>query len=125
MSERGGSTSEAHVARLRALDPFAAVPEPTLEQLASTLVRLGFQPGAVILREGDAGGYVYLIADGEVELVSRARVTGVLGPGQSFGGEALLGKIPQPATARARTAVTLHALDGLAFVEAVLAPQRD
>jgi CRP-like cAMP-binding protein len=82
-------------------------------------VRLAFRPGAVILHEGDEGTYVYVVEAGEVELLRGSRRVAVLGPGNCFGVDALLRGSSQPATAVARTAVAVQALDGSMVVAAV------
>jgi CRP-like cAMP-binding protein len=110
---------------LREVDLLSAVPESTLERLASALVRLAFRPGAVIVHEGDAGTYVYIIESGEVDLLRGSRRVAVLGPGECFGAESLLPDLVQPATAVARTALAVHALDGSMFAAAVCSEGRE
>jgi CRP-like cAMP-binding protein len=116
-------TAQRGIDLLRRLDLFATLPEARLEQLAQALVRLAFAPGAVIVREGDDGGYFYVISAGEVEVIRGARLLAIRGPGEYFGEIALLRDIPRTATVVARTAVTLCALDGPRFVAAVSGEQ--
>ena len=113
------SPPETGAALLRGLDLFAMLPEARLEELAEALVRLAFAPGAVIVREGEDGGYFYVIAAGQVEVVRGTRLVAVRGPGEYFGEIALLREIPRTATVVARTPLTLYALDAQRFVDAV------
>jgi NADH dehydrogenase len=66
-----------------------------------------FQPGEVIVRERQAGRYIHIILDGEVEIclenAADAEALGVLGPGDHFGQRWI--ESFDPELARARTAV--------------------
>ena len=121
MGSGSDTTLDQRIARLRTLDLFASLEDETLERLASALVRLAFHSGALILRQGDEGEYLYFIASGEVDIVESDGRVAVLGPGDYFGDAALLRNGLQPATVVARTAVILHALDGATFLDAVSA----
>lgn len=60
-----------------------------------------FAPGAVIFKEGDAPGSVYLIKSGKVQLTKGqgGAVLAEVGPGAIFGEMALLDGSPRSATA--------------------------
>ncbi|MFH1177450.1 MAG: cyclic nucleotide-binding domain-containing protein [Acidobacteriota bacterium] len=91
---------------------FAAFPRAALEQLlASTSVR-SFSPGEVIVREGEPGDSLYLIAHGTVEVhtndsAGRDVVLAALGPGDFFGEVAVLTGRPRTATIVAQEPVTV------------------
>jgi CRP-like cAMP-binding protein len=104
---------------LRSVSLFAPLPAPTLERLASRLVRLEFPAGAVIAAEGDPGDRFYLLAEGQVEVRKGTRTLNTLGPGDFFGEIALLRDVPRTATVAAVTPVTVYALDREEFVGAV------
>jgi NADH:ubiquinone reductase (H+-translocating) len=76
-----------------------------------------YEPGQDIVREGDVGRKMYLITEGEVEVVrtvaegSEERL-GMLGPGQHFGEVAIFSDRRRTATVRARSRVRLLALGG-------------
>jgi NADH dehydrogenase len=79
-----------------------------------------FEPGEVIFEEGGHGDWLYIVVDGEVEVLKR--VPGAsemslrrLGPGECFGEIALLGDHVRTATTRSVTAVNLLAVDREAF----------
>jgi CRP-like cAMP-binding protein len=59
--------------------------------------------GDVIFRRGDPADCMYVVADGEVEIVVTDQPVDVLGRESIFGEMALIGKEPRSATARART----------------------
>jgi MFS family permease len=109
----------AELERLRAIAMFAPLPAPTLEQLAASLTRVSVAAGDAVFRQGDAGDRFYIVDSGEVEIEIDGREANVLGPGDYFGEIALLRDIPRTATARARSAVELYALERDAFLTAV------
>ena len=79
-----------------------------------------FEPGEVIFEEGGHGDWLYIVVDGEVEVLKRvpdAMEMSIrrLGPGECFGEIALLGDHVRTATTRSVTAVNLLAVDREAF----------
>ena len=91
-----------------------------------------FEPGETIFQEGGHGDWLYIIVDGEVEVVKQVPGQGEmplrrLGPGDCFGEIALLGDHIRTATTRSLTAVNLMAVDRDAFhaLFSTLPPLRD
>jgi CRP-like cAMP-binding protein len=77
--------------------------------------RLSRQAGEFIFREGEEAREMYVILEGEVEvLVGNLRVD-VAGPGSIVGEMALIEVLPRAATARALTACALLPVDGERF----------
>jgi len=64
----------------------------------------GFDPGAVIFAEGDAGDTLYILKSGEIDLMHGDRLLRRIGPGEVFGEMALIDGSPRSATAVARSA---------------------
>ena len=85
--------------------------------LASEVSELEYQPGQVIIRKGDIGDCLYLIADGEVLCkdigADEAKIR--LSSGMYFGEMALRTESPRMATVVAETRCTLFALDRHSF----------
>ena len=79
-----------------------------------------FEPEEVVFREGDRGDWLYVVLDGEVEVVRSVRGQGEvtlrkLGAGECFGEIALVSDKPRTATVRSCTSVNLLAVDRDAF----------
>jgi NADH dehydrogenase len=96
------------------------------------LTRAHFEAGEVIVRQGDPGDLMYIIMDGEVDVVQQQaaggeRVVATLTQGEWFGEMALFTEEPRSATVRTRTPVTVLAVDRRTFQTLVahLAPLRD
>lgn len=109
--------------RLREIGLFGGLGDEVLKELASSLDLIELEPGAVVFREGDSGREMYVLLDGEMEVLKHskrkheARVA-VLGPGDWFGEMSILDVMPRSATVRAVAPsrllrITAHDLDGL------------
>ncbi|MBI2158768.1 MAG: cyclic nucleotide-binding domain-containing protein, partial [Candidatus Rokubacteria bacterium] len=84
------------------------------------LRREHFEADEVIFREGDRGDWLYVVLDGEVEVVRGVPGQGEvtlrrLGAGECFGEIALISDRPRSATVRSVTAVNVLAVDRDAF----------
>lgn len=93
---------------------------PRKTERAFGVRREHFEPGELIFREGDQGDRLYILVNGEVEVLREAPGRGEatlrrLGPGECFGEIALVQDSPRTATVRAATAVNLLAVDREAF----------
>jgi NADH dehydrogenase len=79
-----------------------------------------FEPGQVIFREGDRGDWLYVITEGEVEVLKTVPGRGEqpvrrLGTGECFGEIALVSDMARSATVRAISATNVLAVDREAF----------
>ncbi len=93
-------------AHLRDIGLFGALSEEVLEYLARALHPLRVSPGDAIFREGDTAREMYVVLDGEVEVLKnsrRGRATriAILGPGDCFGEMSLIDVQPRSAMVRA------------------------
>ncbi len=82
---------------------FAAFPRPALDQLLSSTSVMSFAAGETIMREGEPGTAMFLIADGVVDVhthdtAGRPLQLATLGPGEFFGEVAMLTGRPRTAT---------------------------
>lgn len=85
-----------------------------------------FSRGEIVVRQGDHGSNLYVIEDGEVEVIEetgpRSQLLGVLGPGQHFGERAVFDGHARTATVRARSdvrALLIERAHALTFSRAV------
>jgi CRP-like cAMP-binding protein len=77
--------------------------------------------GTTIYGEGDPSDAVYLIEQGEVEVLKgvgggEQHLLGILGPGKIFGESGVILGVPRSATARARTNVVVKGVDAKVFI---------
>jgi len=87
---------------------------------ASSIRREHFEAGETIFREGDRGDRLYVVVDGEVEVVRKDAALGEvvlckLGAGESFGEIALVSEGVRTATVRSLTPVNVLTLDRETF----------
>jgi hypothetical protein len=112
-------TRDAELAQLRLVPMLQALPMPVMDHLARNLVHADAPAGATVLAQGEEGHRFYVVADGEADVFGDGRHIRTLGRGDSFGEIALLRDVPRTAEVRAKTALTLYALDRDVFVPAV------
>jgi CRP-like cAMP-binding protein len=77
----GGDTA----ARLGRLGIFAGLPESELRAVAAELDERSFPEGGWVLRQGDPGTGIFIVADGEVGVVIDEDVVATLATGSFFG----------------------------------------
>ena len=79
-----------------------------------------FPAGSVVFREGDAGGDMFIIESGQIDIVRKARgdePVATLGPGDFFGEMAILEDQPRFAGAVARSNARLLRIERAAFAD--------
>ncbi|HYZ13187.1 MAG TPA: cyclic nucleotide-binding domain-containing protein [Actinomycetota bacterium] len=119
LDDRAMPIPERELEILRSVDMFASLPAPELEGLAARLAVVKAAPGTAIVTEGETGHHLYVIEDGEVEVVRDGQPMAMLGPGDYFGEIALLRHVPRTATVVAKSHSTLLSLEREAFLEEV------
>jgi CRP/FNR family cyclic AMP-dependent transcriptional regulator len=85
---------------------FKDLPAQELQFIARSMRERVYEPGAVIVRQGDPGLGFFLIREGRVEVSHDDHTIREMGPGEFFGEMALLEERPRSATVTARTRTT-------------------
>ena len=85
----------------------------------SAMVR--YQAGHAIMREGQAGVYMYVVKTGQVVIAIREKPVEVVNPGGTFGEMALVDQSPRVASATTNVYSELLAIDRAALLEAIKA----
>jgi CRP-like cAMP-binding protein len=75
-----------------------------------------YSQGQHIFEEGDSGKVMFLVKEGEVEILKKGRVIDTVGPGGIFGEMALIDISPRSATAAAKTNCQLVPVDEFRFL---------
>jgi CRP-like cAMP-binding protein len=103
------------LAQLQSIPIFAPLPASSLEKIIPLLRLRRMKTGTDIIRQGDLGQYLYVIAKGKVLVVHERGQTGeellaTLSERECFGEMSLISGEPVSATIRASTPVTLLVL---------------
>src|SRR6185437_14627792 len=106
MSKNIPNDAPVTIQRLREVGLFGALSDEVLEHLAKTLHPLRVQAGESVFREGDNAREMYVVLDGEVEVMKKSRRgrdmrVAILGPSDCFGEMSLIDVQPRSATVRA------------------------
>ena len=102
---------------------FAPLPYAALRRLADSLGERRAGAGEVLVRQGDEGDVVYVIADGRASVDQNGDVLRELGPDDVFGELALILDVPRTATVTATEPVVLRTLAREPFLAAVTGNQ--
>ncbi len=95
------------------------LPMPAIDKLALHVEHADFDVGEDVFHQGEHGDRLYVIEDGEADVIRDGRLICTIGPGEAFGEIALLREIQRTTTVRARTSLRLSTLDGRDFVSAM------
>jgi CRP/FNR family cyclic AMP-dependent transcriptional regulator len=116
---------------LRACALFQSLPADRLRRVAEIATHRDLPAGAIVFREGDSGGEMYVVIAGKVRISKRVpgvgeEALGILEPGTHFGEMAMIDDSPRSADAVAHNACALAVirrdeLDQLMFVDKDLA----
>jgi CRP-like cAMP-binding protein len=94
------------VERLREVGLFGALSDEVLAHLTSILRQFGAIPGDAIFREGEPAHEMFVLLDGEAEVLKKSRSgadhrIALLGPNDCFGEMSIIDLQPRSATVRA------------------------
>ena len=107
------------LALLRQVPFFHPLPFAIVEHLASELEWAAYEPGDVIIWEGEPGDRFYMIAEGRARAAQGGRQLREMSTGDSFGEIALLRRVPRTATVTAVGDVKVFFLAREEFLAAV------
>ena len=107
------------LALLRQVSFFAPLPFALVEHLASELRSATYEPGDVIIQDGQPGERFYMIAAGRARVCKDGKELRQMGTGESFGEIALLRQVPRTATVIAVTSLQARTLTREEFLAAV------
>jgi CRP/FNR family cyclic AMP-dependent transcriptional regulator len=91
--------ADAKVEALRAVSLFAGLRGRDLEQVAQMADEVDLPAGHVLMREGESGSQMFIIASGEAKIERGGREIAREGPGSFLGEMAILAEGPRTATA--------------------------
>jgi CRP-like cAMP-binding protein len=95
------------VARLRPFGVLDQLDDGQLARLAESVDEVEVETGKELVRAGDFGYHLFLIEEGEAEVLRDGQIVAGLGPGAYFGEIAILVTGTRTATVRARTPMRL------------------
>jgi hypothetical protein len=107
------------LALLRQVSFFGPLPFAIVEHLASELRSVTYEPGDVIIQDGEPGERFYMIADGRARVCKDGKELRRMGTGESFGEIALLREVPRTATVIAMSRLEARTLAREEFLAAV------
>jgi putative ABC transport system ATP-binding protein len=108
---------------LKGIEAFKNLSPNELANVADRMSRRQFMPGEVIIRQGDVGEDLFLIAEGEVQIERGGREVTRLGAGEFFGELAVMSANPRNATVVATKPVDAYVLGVPDFDAALAASQ--
>jgi len=117
--DRLAAADPARLRLLRRVELFSFLAPAALERVAGHLQRVDAEAGEVLMRQGDRGDRVYLVAEGSVEVIRDGFHVADRGPGAVVGEIALLRDVPRTATVRVADPAQLYALDREEFLQIV------
>jgi CRP-like cAMP-binding protein len=109
-------TSDDWMTTLLQTKAFHRIPAANLQAIFTRMQRVTYRAGEVVIKQGDEGDYFYAINTGSCEVARETPISrdgiklAVLGPGDTFGEEALLSESKRNATVTMLTDGTLMRL---------------
>jgi CRP/FNR family cyclic AMP-dependent transcriptional regulator len=92
------ATADAKLEMLRSVPLFASMRGRDLEAVERLADTIELPAGKALMRQGDEGNEMFVIAAGQVRVERNGREIATLGPGQAVGEMALLSEGPRLAT---------------------------
>lgn len=117
--DRHATAPVVEVALLRSVPMLSLLPPPTLESLARALTPEDVPAGVDVITQGEEGDRFFVIADGEVDIITDGTLVATLTRGDGFGEIALMYDVPRTATVRTRAEARLYTLEREDFLVAL------
>src|SRR5690606_24682873 len=117
--EAGMLSTLERVIILKGVRFFSGAPDEVLADVAALLDEVEVPAGADVVRQGEVGDSLYVVAEGEVSVRDGPRGLEVLGEGEAFGEMALLDPGPRSATVTAAVPSRLLRLSRGPFLDLV------
>lgn len=95
------ANTDPKIDMLKSIPLFAACGPRDLERVAKLVDEVDLPDGKVLMREGDTGNEMFLIASGNARVERGGQVVGEYGPGSILGEMALVSEAPRNATVTA------------------------
>lgn len=92
----------SYLQSLRKVPIFSSLPAKEVESIARSVKERVYEPGTVIVKQGDPGVGFFLIAEGRVEVAHDGHKIREMGPGEFFGEMALMEERIRTATVTAK-----------------------
>lgn len=101
------ASSDAKVDLLKSVSIFSGMGRRELEEVAQLLDEVDVPAGKVLMRQGEHGNEMFIVAKGKVQVERNGTVIAERGPGSAMGEVALLSEGPRTATVTAVEPSTL------------------
>ena len=100
---------------LRPVSIFRGLQKNTLFEVARKATEVQYEPGDVVVHQGDPGDALYIVVDGQLEIRRNEEAVAELTPGDYFGELSIIDGEPRSATVVALNEVTLLTLKSSDF----------
>ena len=94
---------------------FKSLESDQLDDFINALFPIDVEPGRIVIKQHDQGDNVYVIQEGNFDIIVDDKSVSTIGPGCCFGELALMYNTPRAATVQARERAKLWALDRFTF----------
>ena len=108
-------SGDGKVSLLKEVPLFWACSDKELRKIARIADEVDRPAGAVLIKEGEAGRELFVIADGSVKITRGKRKIATVGRGNVIGELAVLDHGPRSATVTTETPVKLFVIDARSF----------